>query len=194
MLKKIILSALVLILVSVYSEISHARSTKNNTFGIMGMGNIQLFDTNPEFKTGGGGGIYYDYRFNQRFSVSADIWVTTHDGEGNSRNDNGIEILGIPTTTLKLYLFDSESKWDPYVGMGIGVYYMSEGGIENGTNGIGIGAHIDLGFDYYINDTFSVGFSGVFRSAGIIRNLDGNNNSATALVPFNLIARGGYHF
>lgn len=192
--KKIILLTFILFVGLSFSNTSEARSTHNRTIGILGMGNVQLFDTDPEFQVGGGGGIYFDYRFNQRFSVTGDIWVTSHDGEGSASNDNGIEILGMPTTTLKLYLFDGESKWDPYIGMGIGVYYMSEGGVENGTNGIGIGAHIDLGFDYYLNDTFSVGFSGIFRSAGIIRNLDGDSDSATALVPFTMMARGGYHF
>jgi len=174
---------------------TEARSSKNLTIGLMGMGNIQLLNTIPEFDPGPGGGVYFDYRFNQRFSIQIDAWATTHDGTGPSRGDNGIELIGIPTFTIKVYFMDDEtSRWDPYAGIGIGIFATSEGTIENGTNGLGLGGQIDVGFDYYLSDLFSLGFSGVFRSAGIITSLSNSGNNATAIIPFSLIGRLGFHF
>lgn len=173
---------------------SFARSTKQRTIGLMGMGNIQLLDTLPEIDPGPGGGVYFDYRFNQRFSIQVDAWATTHTATGRSSGDGSIEFLGIPTFTIKLYFMDDEnSRWDPFAGIGIGVYALSEGFIEDGTNGVGLGAHIDVGFDYYLSDIFSVGFSGVFRSTAIITSI-GNNSNATAVLPYSLIGRAGFHF
>lgn len=173
----------------------HARSTNAMTAGIMGMGNIQILESLPELDPGPGGGAYFDYRFNQRFSLTVEAWATTHGGADRSDGDEGIELLGIPTFTLRMYLLSDEmSKWDPYLGIGIGAYATSEGTIENGTNGVGLGAQIDVGFDYYFSDVFSAGFAGVFRSAGIVTSLRNNANNATAVIPFSLVARFGYHF
>src|SRR3990167_5412501 len=82
-----------------------ARSSKNMTIGILAMGNFQLIDTQPEFDPGPGGGIYFDYRFNQRFSIQIDAWATNHSGNNNFDGDS-FEILGIPTFTIKLYFMD----------------------------------------------------------------------------------------
>lgn len=174
---------------------TQARSSKNRTIGIMGMGNIQLLNTIPQFDPGPGGGAYFDYRFNQRFSITVDAWATTHQGSGPSAAENGIEFLGIPTFTIKLYFMDNESsRWDPYAGLGIGAYAISEGSVENGTNGVGLGAQIDVGLDYYFSDIFSAGFSGVYRSAGIVSNLNSSGNNAVAIIPFTVAARLGFHF
>lgn len=174
---------------------AHARSSHNRTIGVMGMGNIQLLNTIPQFDPGPGGGAYFDYRFNQRFSITLDAWATTHGGTGRSSGDDGIELLGIPTFTIKLYFMDSESsRWDPYAGIGIGAYASSEGDIENGTNGVGLGAQIDVGFDYHLSDILSLGFAGIFRSAGIITSLSNSGNNATALIPYSLVAKVGFHF
>lgn len=175
---------------------AQARSSKNMTIGILGMGNIQLLDTIPELEIGPGGGVYFDYRFNQRFSITIDAWATTHGGEGPSSADNGIEFMGIPTFTIKLYFMDDEtSKWDPFAGLGIGVFALSEGTIENGTNGVGLGGQLEVGFDYYFSDVISAGFSGVFRSTGIINSLSNTGGSnATAIIPFSLVGRVGFHF
>lgn len=184
-----------IITVAGFSLQAIARSSKNLTIGLMGMGNIQLLDTIPEFDPGPGGGIYFDYRFNQRFSITIDAWCTTHSGSGPSAGDNGIEFLGIPTFTIKLYFMDDEtSRWDPYAGLGIGVFATSEGSVENGTNGVGLGGQIEVGFDYYFSDLISAGFGGVFRSAGIITSLSNDNNNAIAIIPFTLMARLGFHF
>lgn len=189
------LRPLILLLVFlVYPATGQARSSRDMTIGIMGMGNIQLLETIPEFDPGPGGGAYFDYRFNQRFSIQVDAWATTHDGTDRSAGDSGIEFVGIPTFTIKLYVSDNEtSRWDPYAGIGIGVFATSEGSIENGTNGLGLGAQIDVGFDYHLSDIFSVGLGGVFRSAGIITSLSNNRNNATAIIPYSLVARLGFH-
>lgn len=194
--KKILWPACIMLVVNFVSPSSvEARSTHNMTIGIMAMGNLQLLTTTPEFDIGPGGGVYFDYRFNQRFSVTVDAWASTHDGLGRSDGDNGIEFLGLPTCTIKMYLLNNEEgRWDPYIGMGLGVYATSEGSIENGTNGVGLGAQIDVGFDYYLSDLFSVGMAGIFRSAGIITSLNNNGNNATAIIPYSLIARAGFHF
>ena len=145
--KRIILTCLFILSVITPFQ-TQARSSKNLTIGILGMANIQLLDTIPELKMGPGGGIYFDYRFNQRFSIQIDAWATTHGGEGPSSGDGGIEFLGIPTFTIKLYFMDDEtSRWDPYAGIGIGIFALSEGRVENGTNGVGLGGQIAVGFD-----------------------------------------------
>ncbi|MBI2339448.1 MAG: outer membrane beta-barrel protein [Deltaproteobacteria bacterium] len=173
-----------------------ARSSKNMTIGIMGMGNIQLIDTIPDIEVGPGGGVYFDYRFNQRFSISIDAWATTHGGEGPSEGDEGIEMLGIPTFTIKLYFMDEgESKWDPYAGLGLGVFALSEGSVENGTNGVGLGGQLEVGFDYYFTDIISAGFAGVFRSAAIINSLSNTGGSnSSGMIPYSLVAKLGFHF
>lgn len=193
--KRLILLSFLILLLSLPFQ-AKARSSKKLTIGLLAMGNIQLLETIPEFGPGPGGGVYFDYRFNQRFSIQIDAWATTHSGTGPSSGDGGIELLGIPTFTIKLYFMDDEtSRWDPYAGIGIGVFALSEGSVENGTNGVGLGGQIEVGFDYYFSDLISAGFSGVFRSAGIIQSLSNSSgNNATAVIPFSLVGRLGFHF
>lgn len=174
---------------------AQARSSKNMSAGIMAMGNIQLVETVTDFAPGPGGGLYFDYRFNQRFSLTVDTWATTHDGTGRSRGDNGIILFGLPSTTLKFYVLDDEnSRWDPYFGIGISVLALTEGSVGNGTSGLGLGGQIDVGFDYYLSDSFSVGFDGIFRSVGVINSLTSSATNTSAIIPFSLVAKGGYHF
>ncbi|HBF12411.1 MAG TPA: hypothetical protein DDW49_03320 [Deltaproteobacteria bacterium] len=177
------------------SSSSYARSDKNKTFGLMVMGNFQLIDTTPNLDPGYGGGLYFDYRFNQRFSITADAWLATHDGEGSSDGDNSIELLGIPTVTLKYYFMkDEASNWDPYAGIGVGLYALTEGSVENGTNGFGLGAQIDVGFDYYFNNSISAGFAGIFHSVGIVHSLGDGGSDSSAILPFSVVGKVGYHF
>ncbi len=170
-------------------------SDKKITLGLMGMGNIQLVNSSTNIDPGPGGGVFFDYRFNHRFSMDVNVWATTHDGTGGSKGDNSIQILGIPTATIKLYLNDNEnSRWDPYLGIGIGVYAMTEGSLENNTNGVGMGGKVDFGCDYKLTDILSVGLDGVFNSAGIITGLNGGNAShSNAIIPYSLIAKVGFH-
>lgn len=187
-------SLFIFIFILFLSPLSFARSSKKMTLGIMGMGNIQLVDTKTDLDPGPGGGVFFDYRFNQRFSITVDIWATTHDGTGRSDGDDSIQILGIPTMAIKLYFIDDESsRWDPYAGIGIGAYATTEGSVPNGSNGVGLGGRIDVGFDYHFSEILSAGFAGVFHSAGIITSLDGGATSSQAIIPFSLIARLGFH-
>ncbi len=189
--KKILVVSVLFLSFAFISFKSEARSTKNSTVGLLGLGNIQLLNTTPEIQIGPGGGMYFDYRFNQRFSLTVEAWASIHNGTGRSNGDNSIMLLGVPTATIKMYFMDDEaSKWDPYAGLGIGVYAI---GGSNGSNGLGLGGQVALGFDYYFTDTFSTGFEGTFRSAGIITGTSGTNN-ATAIIDYSLIAKFGYHF
>ncbi|MBI4412297.1 MAG: outer membrane beta-barrel protein [Deltaproteobacteria bacterium] len=193
--KKLLVVSLTVFAVA-FGSPAFARSSKNMTIGIMAMGNIQLIDTIPDIDPGPGGGVYFDYRFNQRFSITIDAWATTHGGNGPSNGDEGIEFLGIPTFTIKLYFMDDEgNKWDPFAGLGLGVFALSEGSVENSTNGIGLGGQLEVGFDYHFTNVISAGFSGVFRSAAIITSLEntGGNNSS-GMIPFSLVGRVGFHF
>ena len=79
-----------------------ARSSKNMTIGIMAMGNIQLIDTLPDIDPGPGGGVYFDYRFNQRFTGTDPAlhnqfftrWQPSRIGDaGPSQIDNGINLF-----------------------------------------------------------------------------------------------------
>lgn len=188
------ISILVVLLLAVSLNAS-ARSSKSKTLGVLGMANIQLLNSIPQLDPGPGGGAYFDYRFNQRFSVMVDAWATTHGGSGPSAADDSIQILGIPTFTIKMYFMDDESsRFDPYAGIGIGAYALTEGNVENGSNGIGLGAHIDVGFDYQFTDTLSAGFSGIFRSTALIANLNSSGNNTLAMIPFSLVTRLGFHF
>lgn len=184
---------LFLVLVLVATQ-AHARSSKNKTIGVMAMGNIQLVNSTPQLDPGPGGGVFFDYRFNQRFSVTVDAWATTQEGTGASSGEGSIELLGLPTFTIKLYFLDDESsKWDPYAGIGVGAYATTEGNIPNGTNGVGLGSQLEVGTDYHISDIFSLGFAGVFRSAALITSL-GQNNRAIAVIPYTLEGKVGFHF
>jgi len=172
----------------------YARPEKKMTVGFIGLGNIQLVDTRTNLDPGPGGGAFFDYRFNQRFSLTVDAWASTHDGTGGSDGDDNLVLMGIPNFTIKMYFMDDESsKWDPYAGIGIGVYALTEGSVPNGSNGVGLGGRVDVGCDYHFTQLISAGFAGSFHSAGIISNLDGGNNSSQAIIPFTLAGRLGFH-
>ena len=192
--KKLLAGLIALCLLS-FSFSSQARSSKPRTAGLMGLGQFQLIDSNVEFDFGLGGGAFFDYRFNQRFSTTIDVWMTHHNGSGTSNGDDGMNLWGIPTFTLKYYLMPNEdSKFDPYVGMGIGLFMLSEGDIDNDSGGIGIGAQAELGLDYYFNDTISAGFSTIFRSAGLITGADNDDDKSVAVIPMALVLKVGVHF
>jgi len=168
----------------------------DKTISLIGMGNIMLIQTSPQLDPGPGGGVSFDYRFNNQFSLETTVLVTTHDGKGTSNDEGGIEFLGIPTLDLKYYVIGG-GTFDPYIGLGIGAYAISEGSKENGTNGVGMGAQISVGFDYYLSQSFSLGFAGTFRSIAIITSLDApgsGTSNATALLPYTLAGKIGFHF
>lgn len=173
--------------------LAYNSSSYNKTIGGMILGNIQLIDSAPNLDLGIGGGMYFDYRFNEKFSITLDAFFTTQDGDGANAAEGSIEFLGIPTSTFKLYLLGSEARWDPYFGIGVGFYALTEGDVNNATDGYGMGAQVEVGFDYYLTDNLALGTGGTFRTAGLINSLSGNGN-ATAYIPYTLFGRIGYRF
>lgn len=165
----------------------------NFTVGLGPVGNVFVVDTNPQLDPGVGGYLYFDYRWSPQFSTQFGVVVTTEDGDGPSNGDKGIEFLGIPTFDLKFYILSNPSRWDPYGLIGIGVYAITEGSIDNGTKAVGVGANVGLGVDYYVSERFSAGLSAVFRSIGFIDSTDSRNNG-TSEFPFSMMGNIAYHF
>lgn len=183
--KILLVVVLILLPVTMHAE--------NFTFGLGPVGNIFIVDARPELGPGIGGHLYFDYRWSPQLSTQVTLIVTTEDGEGISNGDKGIEFLGIPSFDLKYYLLSSESHWDPYVMMGVGVYAISEGTTSNGTFAVGFGANVGLGLDYYLTEKWSIGGSASFRSIGLIDKTSGSNNG-TAIFPFSMAGNVGFHF
>lgn len=192
--KKLITSLFAIACVVCVSFAAKAGTAAGNyTVGLGPVGNIYVVDSNPELDPGVGGYVYFDYRWSPQFSTQFGVLVTTQDGTGISRGDNGIEFLGIPTFDLKFYILSSPSRWDPYGLIGMGVYATTEGSQSNGTVAIGIGANLGLGCDFYISERFSIGLSAIFRSIGLIDSVSGSQNG-TALFPLSLLANVAYHW
>jgi hypothetical protein len=165
----------------------------NYTVGIGPVGNLFVVDSNPELDPGVGGYLFFDYRWSPQFSTQISVLVTTEDGTGISNGDNGIEFLGIPTFDLKFYILSRESRWDPYGLIGVGVYAVSEGSVDNGTFALGIGADLGIGCDFYISERFSFGLTTIFRSIGLIDSVSGPQNGK-ALFPLSLMGNFAYHW
>ncbi len=192
--RKILFILVLFLLSTVVNKSAMAGSTAGNfSVGLGPVGNIFVVDSNPELDPGVGGYVYFDYRWSPQFSTQFGVLVTTEDGTGISRGDNGIEFLGIPTFDLKFFMLSSPSRWDPYALIGMGFYAISEGSTNNGTVAVGIGANLGLGFDFYITEQFSLGFATIFRSIGLIDSIGGNRNG-TALFPVSILGNVAYHF
>lgn len=168
-------------------------ATNPRTLGLTVYGSVQLVDTLPVLDPGVGGGAWFDYRFNDRFSLSVEAFAITQDGDGRSQGEGDIQFLGLPTTTLKLYFLNAGAKFDPYAGIGIGIYVLTEGAIPNNSFGMGLGAQFETGFDYLLSDSFVASFGGVYRSVGLLNGLSGTSN-ATTYMPYTLFGRLGYKF
>ncbi len=156
------------------------------------VGNFYIVDSNTQLDPGIGGFIAFDYRFHPRFSMEVGVMATLQDGTGISNGDNDIILFGLPTFDLKYY-FLGESRWDPYALLGFGLYYLTEGSVNNGSAAFGVGANIGLGLDYYITSQFSVGMSAIFRPIAMIESVNGPNNGS-AQFPFSAAANFAYHF
>lgn len=180
-------------LVCFASSHAQAASTYNKTIGGIVYGSIPLVDTLPNVDLGIGGGAYFDYRMNQRFSVTLEAFAITQDGTSRSNGEGSIEFMGIPTVTFKIYFMDEGSKLDPYAGIGVGFFLLTEGNLSDSTGGAGLGAQVEVGLDYLLNDHLSVGVAGTFRSVGLITKLSGAAN-ATTYMPYTLLGKIGYHF
>jgi len=166
---------------------------ENMTVGGGPMGQIFVVDANPELSPGVGGYLYFDYRWSPQLSTQFNIIVSTEDGKGRDKGDNGIEMLAIPAIDFKYYILSSESHWDPYLMIGIGLYALSEGSRGNGTFAIGYGANAGLGVDYYLTEKWSVGLMASFRGIALIDSVSGDNNGK-AIFPFSLAGNVGFHF
>jgi len=160
------------------------------SFGAQGLGNFFLTNSRPDLKIGPGFGLFFDYRFNQRWSIETDLFVSFHDGDGASTGDDNMLLLGVPTVELKFYPRSKENRIDPYLFAGLGVYVLTEGSITNNSGGVGVGGNLGAGVDFYILERFSLGIALKFRPIALIQ---GGNNSA-ALINLGLVGNLAWHF
>ena len=167
-----------------------AQARPGFSLGIQGIGNFFLTDSNPDLGIGPGGGIFFDYSFNQRWSIETDLFVTMHKGEGASTGDKDIFLLGVPTAELKFYLRGKENSVDPYILAGLGVYVLTEGSVSNNSGGVGLGGNFGIGVDFYLMQRLSLGLAAKFRPIAIIQ----GNSQSTGLINFGLIGNLVWHF
>lgn len=158
--------------------------------GIQGIGNFFITDSNPDLSPGPGGGLYFDYRFNQHWSLETDLFFSIQDGTGISSGDNNQYLLGVPTAELKFYLRGRENSLDPYLLAGLGVYVLTEGSISNSSGGVGLGGNFGVGADFYPIDRLSLGLAIKFRPMALIQ----GNNRSTGLINLGLIGSLAWHF
>ena len=179
--------------ISALSLTPRAEARQGFAVGLGPAGNIFLIDTIPVLDPGFGGYVFFNYRFAEQFSFETSFLITTQDGTNVSKGDNGILFLGMPTFDFKYYFLKNDPKFDPYAAVGVGLYWLTEGSVGNSTGGVGLGAQLGLGFDYYVTDVVSVGFEGLFRSIGLITNF-GTPSASTAIFPFSLLGNVAFHF
>ncbi len=164
-----------------------------NTVGLSIYGNFQLVDTLPNLDPGIGGGFYWDYRFNDRFSFQLEAFAITQNGEDVSSGEDHIEFFGFPISLFKLYVLEKKYRFDPYIGTGVGLYWLTEGDIENDTGGLGLGAQIETACDYNIEENLVATIGGTYRSVGLINSLEGTAVAST-FMSYTFFGRIGYRF
>jgi len=155
-----------------------------------GGGNFQIANTFPNLDIGAGGGIAFDYRFNQRWGLQTSLSVFDHDGEGASAGDNGMLLLTLPSVDLKFYFLKEEHRIDPFVSAGLGINVLTGGSRADNSGGAGMGAQIGLGSDFYITDRFSLGILTQFKTVGIIR----GGGQSSALIFIAALGNFSFHF
>jgi outer membrane protein W len=155
-----------------------------------GGGNFQLTNTFPDLNVGAGGGVAFDYRFNQRWAIAASLSVFSHDGEGASQGDNGMLLLSVPDIDLKFYFFGQEHRIDPYATAGIGIGVLTGGSRSDNSGGAGLGAQAGVGSDFYLNNWFSLGFLAQLKTVALIR----NNSQSSALIFLTTVGNFAFHF
>ena len=160
------------------------------SIGAQGIGNFFLTDSYPDLRIGPGGGLYFDYRFNQRWSIETDFFVSFHDGGGISAGDDNMLLLGVPTIELKFYLRGTENRVDPYLLAGLGLYVLTEGSIDNNSGGVGLGGNFGIGCDFYVLNRLSLGIAAKFRPIALIQ----GNSQSTGLINFGMIGNLAWHF
>lgn len=185
----------ILLLLTFFSllTLNSAQARQGFAVGLGPVGNIFLIDTIPVLDPGVGGHVYFNYRFAEQVAFETTFLISSQDGTNVSSSDKGILLLGMPTLDLKYYFLKDDPTWDPYAVLGVGSYWVTEGSVGNATGGLGLGAQMGLGFDYYLSEQFSLGFSGIFRSIGLITDF-GTPSSSTALFPFSLMGNVAFHF
>lgn len=169
---------------------SNVHAREGAAFGATGNFNFFLTDTDPNLAWGAGGGLQLDWRFNQNWGATLQAFVSDHDGKGASINDNSQFLIGAPTFDIKYYPLSNETKIDPYLGVGIGFYILTEGTVNDNSSGVGIGGQFSLGADYYINEKLSIGLAAQFRSIGLIQ----SGSRSSALINFGFVGNILYHF
>ncbi len=172
---------------------SKVEARQGFSIGLGPAGNIFLIDTIPVMDPGFGGHVFFDYRFHPQLAFSTSFLITTQDGGNVSSGDNGILFLGMPTFDLKYYFLQNDPRFDPFVSAGLGLYWLTEGSIGNSSGGLGLGAQLGVGFDFYLSDRVSLGFQGAFRSIGLITNF-GTPSASTAIFPYSLLGNVAFHF
>ncbi|MBI2067618.1 MAG: hypothetical protein HYW02_03775 [Deltaproteobacteria bacterium] len=181
---------------SLAARITEAR--QGFSIGLGPIGNIFLVDTIPVLDPGIGGHMFFQYRFHEQVAFQTSFLMTTQDGDEDpnsaGKNDTGILFLGMPVMDIKFYLLQGEPRFDPYLGTGLGIYWLTEGRFQaNNTGGVGLGTQIDVGFDYYLTEIISFGFEGVFRSVALITDL-GTPSASGAEFPYSLTGNVAFHF
>lgn len=185
---KKIFSFTLFFLLILFSSKSWARPTI--AIGAFGGGSFQLVNTFPDLDPGTGGGISFEYRFNQHWGIETALSVFDYDGKGGSQGDSGILLLNVPDVKLKFYFFSQEHKIDPYVSAGLGLSVLTDGRLHDNSGGVGLGANVALGSDFYINHWVSFGIETEFRSIGLIR----SNSQSSALVFLAALGNFTFHF
>ncbi len=185
-------AAVIVVLVACWFSRS-ADARQGFAVGVGPIGNIYLIDTIPVMDPGIGGHAFFNYRFQDQLAFEATFMMSTQGGANVSATDNGILFLGMPTFDLKYYFLKNDPAFDPYIAMGLGVYWLTEGSVSNSTGGMGLGAQLGVGFDYYVAEQISLGFQGVFRSIGLITNM-GTPSASTAIFPYSLLGNVAFHF
>jgi hypothetical protein len=185
--KKMIPFVLVVVLLAAPQKVFSRHKMALSGFG---GGNFQLVDTFPDLTVGAGGGIAFDYRFNQRWGLSTSLSVFDHDGEGPSSGDNGMLLLTIPSVDLKFYFLKQEHRIDPFASAGLGISVLTGGSRADNSGGAGIGAQIGVGSDFYLSDRFSLGILTQFKTIGIIR----SGGQSSALIFLSALGNFSFHF
>lgn len=185
--------AAIFFVITMLCSVPHAEARRGFAVGFGPMGNIFLVDTIPIMDPGIGGYTYFQYRYAEQFAFRAAFMISTQNGSNVNSGDNGILLLGMPTIDLQYYLRSGDPRLDPFLFIGTGAYFLTEGSIANDTGGIGVGTNIGVGLDCYMTKTVSLGFEGVFRVIGIISDT-GTPSSSSAIFPYSLMANITFHF
>lgn len=169
-----------------------AAGAENMSVGMGATGNFFLIEGTPELKPGIGGHVYFDYRFAPQFSSQFTFGVSIQNGRDGNAGDNGLILLSIPTVSFKYYLMSNSGRIDPYLGVGVGLFLITEGSRSDGTTSFGFGANAGAGIDVYLTPALSANLAGTFHSIGMIDSFGSNNGKGL----FPVTAAGGlaFHF